>query len=117
MIPVYLSHTFHTIAGSENIFHVDFFESTPQALPFDYSSVMSHNLHKFSRSGQIPTSSVGHFGISTHGKYASELDYLHINLLYCGGMYDCSLGVVVSYSNILSFLEMYRISMHSAFIF
>ena len=64
--------------------------SSSQGLPYDFSSIM-HFLHNaFSRnphkstivphSGAIPKTLLGY---SAKG---SDLDFLHLNILYCGGM-------------------------------
>ena len=70
--------------------------ATSQELPYDYSSIMHFRHNAFSRpmcqkstvlpSNQcIPKKKLGSSYTGT------ELDFLHINLLYCGGMFakDC----------------------------
>ena len=65
-------------------------ESTFQRLPYDYMSIMHYNAMQFSRNGfytldsRNASISPALFGGS---KSPSELDYMHINLLYCHGKF------------------------------
>ena len=64
-------------------------DSTSQGLPYDFSSIMhfrhnafSYHRHKstvVSQTRTIPKAKIGNSDTGT------EFDYLHINILYCGG--------------------------------
>ena len=65
--------------------------STSQGLPYDFSSIMHCQHNTFSRelfksavvprNPKIPKTDLG------SSDRATPLDFLHINLLYCGGMW------------------------------
>lgn len=75
--------------GHGNDFAIDHSGTTPQGIPYDYTSIM--HLHKtaFSIHQQKPTivpalpeAFEHHIGPT---EFPTSLDYLHINILYCGG--------------------------------
>ena len=65
--------------------------TTSQGLPYDFSSIMHFRHNTFSRDVRLrstilprnPTFLKAKLGCSTTG---TDLDFLHVNLLYCGGM-------------------------------
>ena len=79
------------------------FKSTSQGVPYDFSSIMHfrHNAFSLARSKStvvprnriIPKTKLGSSATAT------DLDFLHVNLLYCGGtdaklIYCCHLVVI-----------------------
>ena len=72
-------------------FHIEE-DSTSQGLPYDYESIMHFKHDTLSISEGISTIlpqndylPSGIFGMSETG---TKLDFLHINILYCGGKYS-----------------------------
>ena len=72
----------------ETNFHVEE-NSTSQGLPYDFESVMHFRHNAFASSSGISTVlpkntslPYSRLGISTNG---TSLDFLHINIAYCGG--------------------------------
>ena len=60
---------------------------TTQGVPYDYYSIMHYTCYTGSKN-QLPTMLPQVAGITDQvgmGELPSEYDYLHINLLYCGG--------------------------------
>ena len=79
---------FNLYIGAEVYFAVQD-SSTAQRLPYDYESVMHfvHNELSIShkKSTIIPRNHVIPLGFLGMSKTGTGLDFLHINLLYCGG--------------------------------
>lgn len=85
--------------------------ATSQALPYDFASIMNiDRIHRGPFSVAIPaipiakSSSVSEFKVY-HIRNPSDLDYLHVKLLYCGGMNrvhinDRSIVSVVLYGSV-----------------
>ena len=78
---------YFTFSGRAKEFDLNYM-STTQNLPYDYKSIMHFSAYKYSRNGKptlqpldksIPESDLGISDTPT------ELDYLHINLLYGEG--------------------------------
>ena len=91
--------------------------STSQGLPYDFSSIMHFRHNAFLRNGYestvlprnrtIPKTFLGSSATAT------DLDFLHINLLYCGGtevksLHCCAFGGI-DYRYFLRLTCMYRI--------
>ena len=77
------------------------FYVTTQELPYDYKSLMHYSSYAFSKNGlptivtrnsnaSIVSSNKDSTGIVLYNQFATELDYLHINLAYCGGQFICN---------------------------
>ena len=66
--------------------------SSSQGVPYDFSSIMHfrHNAFSFDRdeSTVVPCNRAIPKSILGSSATATDLDYLHINLLYCGGRND-----------------------------
>ena len=76
--------------GFEENFDVEV-GATSQGVPYDYSSIMHLRHHAFSRelrykSTMLPCNETIDKSELGSSHTPTELDYLHINLLYCGGM-------------------------------
>ena len=79
-----------TFLGFENNFLIER-RSTSQGLPYDFSSIMHFRHNAFSCDSDKKSTLVPHnltisrilLGISEKG---TDLDFLHLNLLYCGGI-------------------------------
>ena len=89
---LYLSHfvSFTSLGMYEMNFEVQD-KSTAQGLPYDFESVMHFRYNEMSVSCEkltlLPQNSSLHsirLGISVTG---TKLDFLHINILYCGGKF------------------------------
>ena len=63
--------------------------STPQGFPYDFSSIMHFRHNAFSRnqndSTVVPHNRTIPITVLGSSAAATDLDFLHINLLYCGG--------------------------------
>lgn len=64
-------------------------EVTPQGVPYDYHSVMHFDSLQYSLDGTTPTIiplfSHAHPDILGQADSPTHYDYLHVNILYCGG--------------------------------
>ena len=85
--PILTCNTIHNLGTFGNFIIQD--NSTTQSLPYDFESVMHFPYNLFSykesaptivpKSQDIPLISLGKSNTGT------DLDFLHVNLLYCGG--------------------------------
>lgn len=71
--------------GARRSFSNQIVDSTTQGLPYEYSSIMHYDSKMFSENGEatilpkVPNATMG------TSRRPTQLDYLHINLLYCDG--------------------------------
>ena len=63
--------------------------STPQGLPYDFNSIMHFRHNAFSSNSNnstvVPHNRTIPLTVLGSSAAATNLDFLHINLLYCGG--------------------------------
>ena len=63
-------------------------ELIAQGLPYDYASIMHYGHCAGSKNGQPTILPINHSiqpKVLSGSELPSEYDYLHVNLLYCGG--------------------------------
>ena len=95
MKPIYICLVFslHSasifLKGAELDFVVHQQISTTQGLPYDYESVMHFEAKALSLNNFYPTITPLNVSVSPNilgsADSPTKLDYLHLNLLYCGG--------------------------------
>ena len=87
-------HIYLCNVGYSKEFNIEV-KSTSQNLPYDYFSVMHHYHNSFSSSCRLSTMIPVNLSIAPEclgtSTVTTELDLLHINLLYCGGKYNPSI--------------------------
>ena len=104
-------YCFVAFVGYDEVFQIES-RSTSQGLPYDYGSIMHFRHNAFSRD-QIESTVVPHSRtisktILGSSATATDLDFLHLNLLYCGGtdarvVYCCAIcGYFVQIDEILN---------------
>ena len=76
------------LVGFEEKFWIES-RSTSQGLPYDFSSIMHFRHNAFSRNREkstvVPRNRTIPKTILGNSSMATDLDFLHLNLLYCGG--------------------------------
>ena len=83
---------FYTLLGFEEKFDVEY-GSTDQGLPYDFSSIMHYYHNTFSlpyKSTLMPRIYTFYKNDLGSSATATDTDFLHINLLYCGGKIMCA---------------------------
>ena len=91
----YCTHTcMHTLTHT-HIIYTDCFNSfqilpeyISQGIPYDYASIMHYTASEFSKNGQftiVPINNSVSPDILNSAITPTPYDYLHVNLLYCGG--------------------------------
>ena len=72
------------LTGYESEFEKDKDYLNTNNLPYDYKSLMHYDSFSYSKN-KLPTLITRKGDIIPIPQVATELDYLHINLAYCGG--------------------------------